>query len=182
MGRPPAFRELTRQQWPGPAPRAPPSPLMGEVRPRRLLPHPDPLLLPPPLRFVLRWGGVLNRSWGFPPIFWFRPRTHGVRGCLGGGPPLLLTGVLPHPPLSLHAVRLGCASIGGSPLGAGGVEAAVPLALHAICWERTLPYGGVPLFIWSRPARQRRMRSVPCPLIFLLAWGVPPLLVWHDMR
>ena len=47
-------------------------------------------------------------------------------------------------------------------------------------WERTLPYG-VPPFLWDQPARCCCTQSVPC-LLFVLAWGVPPLLVGHAMR
>ena len=80
VGRPPAFQELTGPRWPGPTPQASPSPLVGEVRSRRLLSRLNPLLRPLPRRLVLhRGGGVSSSGLGF------RPRTNGVRGCSGGG-------------------------------------------------------------------------------------------------
>ena len=57
----------------------------GAPPPYPVPPWPSSHLPSPPLRPAL--GGVLRRSWGFPPISWFRPRTKGVRTCSGGGPP-----------------------------------------------------------------------------------------------
>ena len=135
VGRLLTFRELTGPRCPRPAPWASPSPLVGEVRPRCLPSRLYPLLRPLPLRLVLIWGGgVLIRSWGCPPIIWFRPRTNGVRGCSGGAPPLphwLESCLIPHLP-TLHTVRLGHTLLGRSPLGAGGAGSGVPLSVHAV--------------------------------------------------
>ena len=157
-----------------------------------------PLLLSPALPPLLRLavGGGLLRSWGFPLISCIRPLTKGVCACSGGAPPpLLRSGVCPPPLLPIPA----CCALGAHdargvfppplPPGSG-----VPFLLlgHAMCWERTLLYRGVPPFLWAWPARRRRARSVPCPLLpsrgvhplllVLLARGVPLLLIGHVMR
>ena len=88
----------------------------------------------------------------------------------------------------MHAMRWECMLLGGCPLLfllllAPGYS---PLPLgHAVCWERTLPYGRVPPFLWALSTLRRRARSVPFSLVCLLVClvqGVPPLLVGHAMR
>ena len=56
---PPEMCLLSGPQWPRPALRASPSPLMGKVRPPPLPVQflPSSCLRPPPPHFVLRWGG-----------------------------------------------------------------------------------------------------------------------------
>ena len=134
VGRPPACQGLSGPRWPGPAPQASLSPLMGYVRPRRQPSLLSPPPRSPPLHFVLlRSGGVLNRYWGCPPISWFRPRTNSVRGCLGCAPPSPSGwGPAPSHPPSLHAVRLGRTLLRSSHLYAGGTGDGAPLSVHAV--------------------------------------------------
>ena len=117
VGRPPAFQELTGPGWPGPATRASPSPLMGEVRPLRLLPRPDLFFLPPPLCFVLRWGGGgPPQVLGISPHLLVQTAHEGRARLLGGWPPLpFWLGSCPYlPDPSLHTVCLGRTLLGGS--------------------------------------------------------------------
>ena len=48
-------------------------------------------------------------------------------------------------------------------------------------WERTLPYGGLPYFLWAQPVPRRRAQSIPYPL-FYLDLGVPLLLLGHAVH
>ena len=98
-----------------------------------------------------------------PPISCIRLRTKGVRTCLGGASPLSfeMDSALTFFSLSLHALCWGCTMLGGSLCGGLGVWGPPP-PLHAVRWERTL-LGG-------------------CPLIFLLAQGVPLLPLRHAVR
>ena len=78
---------------------------MGEVRPRRLLPRPGTFSLPPPLRFVLRWGGSSAGLGVLPPY----PGSYRARrvcaAARGVAPTPLLAGVLPQSPCPLSARR-----------------------------------------------------------------------------
>ena len=65
-----------------------PSPPPNEEGKPSSLPAPPLFLYPPPPPLLrLAMGGVLLKSWGFPPIYCIRPRTKGVCACSGGALP-----------------------------------------------------------------------------------------------
>ena len=101
---------------------------------------------------------------GISPHILYQDVHEGCARLLGGWTPLSfgwdIVSPLSSPP-SLHAVRWGCTLLGGSTCGNCGVRGSPP-PLYAVLWECTLLEG--------------------CPLIlFLLAWGVPLLLLGHGM-
>ena len=141
---------------------------------------------------------------GVPPHLLDQSAHEGRAHLLGGWPPLSSwLGSCPtlFSP-SLHAVRWGRTLLGGSPRGVGWILGAprpfMPCARsapcsggcpllgllspgapllpigHAVHWYRTLPYGGVPPFLWAHPARRWRARSVPCPPLLPGSGGFPP--------
>ena len=110
-------------------------------------------LLPPPLYFVLRWGGGFSGLEGFPHLLY--QAAHKGRARLLGGCPPLSFGLESFPPLSsssLHAVRWGRTLIGGR-LGAS-VGFWVP---HRLC----IPCAGSARYSGGSPSSSSYLVGVP---------------------
>ena len=183
---------------PSPVPPWPPAPLPSPLRCPGLGGGPSQVLgVSPHLLVHTAHEGRARLLGGWPPLpFWlgscpilppsYLHSVHLGRTLLGGSP--LVVGVGMGGPPSVHAVRWDLTLLGGFPLLfllllAQGYPS-LPLG-YAVRWERTLPDGRVPPFLWDWSAHHRRARSVPFPLVCLLVClerGVPPLLVWHAMR
>ena len=168
---PTAYQGLTGPRWPVPARRSSPPPLMGKVLPCRLPSRLSPLLSPllrsPPLRFVVCRGGVLNRSWGFPSISWFSPRTNGVLGCSWGGGPPSPSGWGPAPFPSPPPC---------TPCAWGACCLGVPLLVMLV---RGM---GSPCLCMPCARCERCSGDAPSPSSSLWLWGIPPFLLRHAMR
>ena len=130
-----------------------PLPPNGESVPS-LLPRPvfcSPLAPSPPIRLAV---GGLYRSRAPPPITCIRPRTKGVRSCLGGAPLPSHGRGSPPPPSPACCVQGGRMLLGG-------------------CSPFTLLVRGPPPFPLLQTVRGERTLLGRCPPFFLLV--CPPL-------
>ena len=147
----------------------------GAPPPSPVLPCPSSPLPSHTLCLVL--GGSLRRSWGFPPISWFRPHMKGMRAYSGGGSPSPLgwgPAPLSPPPPSLHAVRWGCMLLRGSPLVVGLVLPARPCMLCAGSARCTGDAPSSSSSSWLREIPSSRS-GMPCAGSARFLTGVLPL-------